>query len=101
MYRVDKSDNTSRRIIDHAIGVLIGLRGCSPEQAFAELIDVMDQTGLGTGTVSTELVASPTRRNRRPTITPWTHGWISLKSIEHWSRGRPAIGHVSRGRFTQ
>lgn len=56
VHRVDKPDSTSRRVIDHAIGVLIGLRGCSPEQAFAELIEVMNRTGLGIGAISTELV---------------------------------------------
>jgi hypothetical protein len=55
-YRSDTTDGTSRRVIDQAIGVLVGLRGCSPEQAFTEIIEVMDQTGLGIGTISAELV---------------------------------------------
>ncbi len=56
-YQLDNTNSTSRRVIDHAIGILVGLRGCSPEQAFAELVEVMERTGLGIGTISAELVS--------------------------------------------
>jgi len=55
--RMDHSDGTSRRVIDLAVGVLVGLRGCSPEEAFVELVEVVRQTGVGIGTIATELVA--------------------------------------------
>jgi len=39
-YRVPR-DDTSRKVIDRAIGILVGLRGCSPDDAFAELVRVV------------------------------------------------------------
>jgi hypothetical protein len=46
-------------VIDTAIGILVGLRGCSPEDAFAELARVVRQTGIGIGigSIATGLVA--------------------------------------------
>lgn len=49
--------DTSRHVIDVAIGILMGLRGCSERQAFNELVRVVNQTGLGIGSVSSGLVA--------------------------------------------
>jgi hypothetical protein len=40
-------DDTSRRVIDVAIGILVGLRGCSDQAAFDELVQVVHQTGIG------------------------------------------------------
>ncbi|BCI54112.1 hypothetical protein NIIDNTM18_33900 [Mycolicibacterium litorale] len=51
------TDVTSRRVIDIAIGILVGLRGCTERQAFDELVAVVKQTGLGLGRVATGLVA--------------------------------------------
>lgn len=51
------TDVTSRRVIDIAIGILVGLRGCTERQAFDELVTVVKQTGLGIGRVAGELVA--------------------------------------------
>lgn len=51
------TDVTSRRVIDIAIGVLVGLRGCSERQAFDELVAVVKETGLGLGRVASGLVA--------------------------------------------
>jgi hypothetical protein len=42
-------DESSRRVIDVAIGILIGLRGCSDIEAFDELVRVVHQTGVGIG----------------------------------------------------
>jgi ANTAR domain len=44
-------------VIDLAVGVLVGLRGCSQEEAFVELVEVVRQTRAGIGTIATELVA--------------------------------------------
>jgi hypothetical protein len=49
--------DTSRRVIDVAIGILIGLRGCSEREAFDELVRAVHQTGIGIGTLATGLVA--------------------------------------------
>ena len=41
-HRID----TSRWIIDVATGILVGLRGCSPQEAFNELVRVVNETGM-------------------------------------------------------
>jgi hypothetical protein len=51
------ADDTSRRVIDVATGILIGLRGCSADEAFAELVRVVNQTGVGIGRLAAGLVA--------------------------------------------
>lgn len=51
------TDVTSRRVIDIAIGILVGLRGCTERQAFDELVAVVKETGLGIGRVAGGLVA--------------------------------------------
>lgn len=52
-----RAKDTSRKVIDTAIGVLVGLRGCSPADAFAELVQVTQQTGIGIGSIANGLVA--------------------------------------------
>lgn len=47
----------SRRDIDMAIGVLIGLRHCSEREAFNEIAAVVAQTGVGLGSICRALVA--------------------------------------------
>jgi hypothetical protein len=49
--------DTSRRVIDVAIGILVGLRGCSDQEAFDELVRVVHQTGIGIGRLAAGLVA--------------------------------------------
>lgn len=49
--------DTSRRVIDVAMGVLIGLRGYSEQQAFEELVEAMRSTGVGIGSLAAALVA--------------------------------------------
>jgi hypothetical protein len=53
-YRV--GDQSSRRVIDVAIGILIGLRGYSDREAFDELVQVVHQTGVGIGSIASGLV---------------------------------------------
>jgi hypothetical protein len=54
-YRV--GDDTSRRVIDVATGILVGLRGCSDQEAFDELVRVVHLTGVGLGRLAAGLVA--------------------------------------------
>ena len=54
-YRV--AEDTSRRVIDVATGILVGLRGYSVHEAFDELVLVVQQTGVGIGRLATGLVA--------------------------------------------
>lgn len=49
--------DTSRRVIDIAIGILVGLEGCSEREAFGQLVDVVKQTGVGIGATAEALVA--------------------------------------------
>jgi hypothetical protein len=49
--------DTSRRVIDLATGILVGLRGCSEREAFAELVAVVQHTGIGLGSIARALVA--------------------------------------------
>jgi hypothetical protein len=56
-YSARRSDDTSRKVIDTAIGILVGLRGCSPEDAFTELARVVHQNGIGIGSIAAGLVA--------------------------------------------
>lgn len=51
------TDDTSRQVIDIAVGILIGLRGCSRRDAFDELVRVVHQTGIGLGSIASGLVA--------------------------------------------
>ncbi|HJT92151.1 MAG TPA: ANTAR domain-containing protein [Mycobacterium sp.] len=56
-YSRTRAEDTSRRVIDVAIGILIALRGCSQREAFAELVREVNQTGIGIGSLATGLVA--------------------------------------------
>ena len=48
MTQVDRrADPASRRVIDLAIGILMGLRGCSEREAFDDLVDAVHETGIG------------------------------------------------------
>ncbi|WP_445165963.1 ANTAR domain-containing protein [Mycolicibacterium sp. Dal123E01] len=49
--------DTSRRVIDLATGILVGLRGCSEHAAFTELVTVVQRTGIGLGSIAQALVA--------------------------------------------
>ena len=49
--------DTSRRVIDVAVGILVGLRGCSQREAFEEIVRVVNQSSVGIGTIAGGLVA--------------------------------------------
>ena len=51
----------SRKMIDIAIGVLVGVRGCSPDEAFDDLADAVHDTGVGLGTLASALVRLASR----------------------------------------
>ena len=51
-----RADDTSRTTIDVAIGVLVALRGCAPDEAFGELVRVVQRTGIGIGRITRALV---------------------------------------------
>lgn len=49
-------DLSSRTVIDVAIGVLVGWRGCSTREAFEELASAVRETGVGIGSIARALV---------------------------------------------
>lgn len=51
-----RKDRTSRRVIDLAIGILMGLRGCSEKDAFNELVNAVHETGVGLSGMAGALV---------------------------------------------
>jgi hypothetical protein len=54
------SENTgdaSRRNVDVAVGILVGLRGYTELDAFDELVGVVNRTGLGIFSVAASLMA--------------------------------------------
>lgn len=51
-----REDPASRRVIDVAIGILMGLRECSEQQAFDELVATVHDTGIGPGALARALV---------------------------------------------
>lgn len=51
-----RGDPASRRVIDLAIGILMGLRGCSEREAFDDLVDAVHQTGVGPASLAGALV---------------------------------------------
>lgn len=56
-YRPQQSADTSRRVIDVAVGVLVGLRGYSEREAFDELVQGVRDTGVGIGSLAAALIA--------------------------------------------
>jgi hypothetical protein len=46
-----RGEPSSRRAIDVAIGILMGLRRCSEREAFDELAAAVHETGVGLGTL--------------------------------------------------
>ena len=52
-----RTADASRRDLDVAVGILIGLRGCAEREAFDELVAVATRTGLGLFNVARSLSA--------------------------------------------
>jgi hypothetical protein len=56
-HSASRDDATSRKVIDVAVGILVGLRGCTEREAFDELVEVVNRTGLGIFSVASSLTA--------------------------------------------
>jgi ANTAR domain len=52
-----RATDSSRRVIDIAVGVLVGLRGYSEREAFDELVEAVRSTGIGIGSLAAALIA--------------------------------------------
>ncbi|HUO38537.1 MAG TPA: ANTAR domain-containing protein [Mycobacterium sp.] len=80
---------SSRQIIDVAIGVLIGLRGCSQREAFGELADAVRSSGTGLSATAQALVALASG-----TLAPSQHGQEAIRRWGHLFGDPP--GHAPR-----
>ncbi|MDT7758661.1 MAG: hypothetical protein QOH27_4559 [Mycobacterium sp.] len=49
--------DASRRKVDVAVGILVGLRGYTERDAFDELVGVVNRTGIGIFSVAASLTA--------------------------------------------
>ncbi len=54
-------DAGSRRVLDEAVGVLVGARRCTPEQAFDEIASAVRETGVRLGQLTAGLVGLASR----------------------------------------
>jgi hypothetical protein len=54
-----------RRVIDVAVGILVGLRRCSEEKAFEEIAEAVRRTGLPLSETAGALVALATANDER------------------------------------
>jgi hypothetical protein len=52
-----RTDHSSRREIDLAIGALIAMHRCTEREAFASMVRAVDATGIGLGELSRALIA--------------------------------------------
>ncbi|MEH3143046.1 MAG: ANTAR domain-containing protein [Mycobacterium kyogaense] len=66
-----RSDDTSRQVIDIAVGILIGVRGYSRREAFDELVRVVRETGTGLGSAAAGLVAVATGSSTAEQFAAW------------------------------
>ncbi|OAN42564.1 hypothetical protein A4X20_01655 [Mycolicibacterium iranicum] len=57
MYSVSHPDPLVRRNIDIAIGIIVGRRRCSEDQAFREIASVAHKTGCPLGETADALIA--------------------------------------------
>lgn len=68
------SEASSRRPIDVAVGVLVGLRHCTEGEAFEEIAHSVHATGIGLGSLARALVAVASR-----TADPVPHYAVALE----------------------
>jgi len=67
-------EHRSRREIDQAIGVVMGIRRCSAEQALAEIAGVVRASGVGLGGVSRALLG----------LVTGDVGSAAREAVAHW-----------------
>ena len=89
--------STSRREIDLAIGILVGLRGCSERDAFAELVAVVQHTGIGLGSIARALVAIASSSDESvPHQTEAFDAWADLLAAREFLRPLDVVSHGRR-----
>jgi hypothetical protein len=81
------AEHRSRREIDQAIGVVMGLRRCSAEEALTEIIGVVRASGVGLGGVSRALLG----------LVGGAVAEAADEALAHWDAllGSPARDEVS------
>lgn len=91
-HRYRPGDHRSRREIDLAIGVLIGMRRCSAHQALETLVEATRVTGVGLGAVSGTLLTVVTGDAERWTVDKTSDHWRALLELPTGAC-RPATPH--------
>ena len=81
-----RGDPFSRRVIDVAIGILMGLRGCTEREAFDELAAAVRETGIGLGTLADALATltvgvSTPFAHRDEVVHRWGHLMTSTRRV--------------------
>jgi ANTAR domain len=91
IHREIYKDSSSRVVIDVAIGVLVGLRRCSEQQAFNEIAAAVRETGVGVGSVCRALVTLATDKATSfdPRLDVVVGRWSEL--VEGRSARRPLV----------
>ena len=69
-------DHRSRREIDRAIGIIIGIRGCSAEEALEILVDATRASGVGLGGVSRTLLT---------VVSGDVEPAVAHEAVAHWN----------------
>ncbi|OBG72216.1 hypothetical protein A5714_11750 [Mycobacterium sp. E2462] len=63
---VNQHRRDTTRVLDMAVGILIGWRRCSVDAAFGELINASERHGVGVFAMASGLVALATRHAEAP-----------------------------------
>jgi hypothetical protein len=87
-------DESSRRVIDVAVGILVGLRGYSDREAFEELVRVVNQTGIGIGSLGSGLVALASGSSSGGHAEAFI-AWVNCCDMDAWFPQRSRLGHRS------
>lgn len=74
--RYRPGDHRSRREIDRAIGVLMGIRRCTAEKALESLVDATRVSGVGLGAVSRALLNAVGSDTEPPAVD---------EAVAHWN----------------
>lgn len=84
-------DLQSRKQIEVAIGVLMGLRGCSPDEAVKDFLDAVHETGVSPGDLGRAMIDLASGQE------PLSHRAEALQRWGHLlaQRGRIVDQHVT------
>lgn len=94
-------DLESRREIEVAIGVLMGLRGCPQNEAVSEFTTAVEETGLTAGELGRALLDLASGTDTSPHRAEVQHRWrhlLALRGLDG-DQNAAAIDHLVRARY--